>query len=372
MALESVLEQEDWTRLRKRGLPLVLVIGIALIARTASECHTVLWFVGVHSTWLPTIVWASLVWLWWLAVVVGLWFLAAHFGSVFQLSWLALVSHSAAAVAIGFVHMSLLGSFVEHSGALWPVWSQAHLAHGCITGESFGQDVLIYGVLLLISSVIYHQLVSRRTQIQKLALERQLTSAQLQALQSQVQPHFLFNAHNAVLSLIDLGRNAEAAEALSHLNAILRSSLLRETPEKIPLAEELKMVRSYLALQQIRFSDRLQVRFDTSPEVMGTLVPNFLLQPLVENAVHHGIAPMREGGIIETSVYREGPMLCVRVHDNGSGQASSATTGHGIGLRNLRERLEHLYPGHHRFEACPGVSGGFEVNITIPFEACAV
>ena len=268
--------------------------------------------------------------------------------------------------------MSLLGSFVEHSGVLWPVWSQAHLARGCITGESFGQDLLIYSVLLLISSVIYHQLVSRRTQIQKLALERQLTSAQLQALQSQVQPHFLFNAHNAVLSLIDLGRNAEAAEALSHLNAILRSSLLRETPEKVPLAEELKTVRSYLALQQIRFSDRLQVRFDTSPEVMGTLVPNFLLQPLVENAVHHGIAPMREGGIIETSVHRKGTILCLRVHDNGSGQASSATAGHGIGLRNLRERLEHLYPGRHRFEACPGVSGGFEVNITIPFEACAV
>lgn len=371
MALQNVLEQEDWARLRNRGLPLVLMIGFALIARTASECHTVLWFVGVHSPWLPTIVWASLVWLWWLVVVVGLWCFATYFGSVFQISWKALAAHSAGAVAIAFVHMSLLGSFVEHSGALWPVWSKAHLARGCITGESFGQDALIYGVLLLISSVIYHQLVSRRTQVQKLALERQLTSAQLQALQSQLQPHFLFNAQNAVLSLIDLGRNADAAEALSHLNAILRSSLLRDIPEKVPLAAELKIVQSYLALQQIRFSDRLQVRFNTSPEVMETLVPNFLLQPLVENAVHHGIAPKREGGIIETSAHREGTMLCVRVQDNGSGQASSATTGHGIGLRNLRERLEHLYPGRHRFEARPGVAGGFEVTIAIPYEAYA-
>ena len=81
---------------------------------------------------------------------------------------------------------------------------------------------------------------------------------------------------------------------------------------------------------------------------------------------------MRLGGIIETSAHLEGAMLCVRVHDNGSGQASSATAGHGIGLRNLRERLEHLYPGRHRFEACPSVAGGFEVNIAIPVEARAV
>ena len=100
------------------------------------------------------------------------------------------------------------------------------------------------------------------------------------------------------------------------------------------------------------------------------MVPSFLLQPIVENAVHHGIAPMREGGTIETSVHREGSMLCVRVHDNGSGQASATTAGHGIGLRNLRERLEHLYPGRHRFRASPGVSGGFEVDIAIPFETC--
>ncbi len=366
------LDREDWIRLRNWGLPLLMLVGFALVARTAAECHTVLWFVGVHSTWPPTVAWAGLVWFWWLAVVVGLWRLAVTFADVFRLAWLPVLLHGAVAVALAFIHMSLLGSFIDHSAAIWPVWSQAHLARGCITGESFGQDLLIYGVLLLISSSIYHQLVARRTQLQKLALESQLTHAQLQALQNQVQPHFLFNAHNCVLSLIDLGRNAEAAEALSHLNAILRSSLLQKTPEKVPLADELKTVQSYLALQQIRFSDRLQVRFQTSPELMETLVPNFLLQPIVENAVHHGIEPMREGGVIETSVHREGSMVCFRVHDNGSGKANAATAGHGIGLRNLRERLEHLYPGRYTFNACPGKAGGFEVNIAIPFEPCRV
>ena len=131
-------------------------------------------------------------------------------------------------------------------------------------------------------------------------------------------------------------------------------------------------MQSYLALQQMRFSDRLQVRFNTGPELMQSLVPTFMLQPIVENAVHHGIEPMREGGIIETSVHREGSMLCFRVHDNGSSKASAATAGHGIGLHNLRQRLEHLYPGRHRFAAQPGETGGFEVKITIPFEPCQV
>ena len=214
MDQQITLDREDWMRLRKRGLPLLVGIGLALLTRTAIECHTVLWFVGVHSTWQPTIVWAGLVWLWWLALMIGFWFLATKHAGIFRISWLALASHGAAAVALAFAHMSLLGSFVEHSGSLWPVWSEAHLARGCITGESFSQDLVIYSVLLLVSSSIFHQLVSRRTQLQQLELKNQLTRAQLQALQNQVQPHFLFNAHNTVLALIDLGRNAEAAEAL--------------------------------------------------------------------------------------------------------------------------------------------------------------
>lgn len=368
MPATNNLEQEDWRKLRRRELPLLALVGLALAARTASECHTVLWFVGVHSTWPPTIAWGSLVWCWWVGVVIGLWSVAARHGTIFRLSWPAVAGHGVAALVVAFLHMSLLGSFIEHSRLLWPVWSQAHLARGCITGESFGQDLLIYALLLLVSSSIYHQLSLRRAQLQKLALERQLTSAQLQALQSQVQPHFLFNAHNTVLSLIDLNRNAEAAEALSHLNAILRSSLHRELPEKVLLEEELKTVQSYLAIQQIRFADRLQVRFHTSPELMRALVPNFLLQPIVENAVHHGISPMRQGGTIETTICLQDAMLCFRVHDNGSGKAGSASPGHGIGLSNLRDRLQHLYPGRHRFEANPAGSGGFEVNIAIPME----
>ena len=368
----TTLKHEDWKTLRRRGIPLLLAAGVALAARTASECHTVLWFVGVHSTWPPTLWWGALVWLWWVSVVLALWYLAFRQIAVFHLFWLSPFAHGLAAVVLATLHLSLLGIFVAQSSVLWPVWSQAHLARGCITGESFSQDLLIYGVLLLLSSSLYQHLLSRRAHMEKLALERELTNAQLQALQRQVQPHFLFNAHNTVLSLIDLGRNAEAAEALSHLNAILRSALRHDAPNKIPFAEELKTVQSYLALQQIRFPDRLQVHFDVRADTLETLVPNFLLQPIVENAIHHGIAPMIEGGIIETRVRREGAMLCLQVRDNGSGKPNAHTPGHGIGLRNLRDRLEHLYPGHHRLEAGPRSLGGFEVNIQIPFEPFAL
>ncbi len=364
----TALKHDDWKILRRRGIPLLLAAGVALAARTASECHTVLWFVGVHSTWPPTLWWGALVWLWWVSVVMGLWYLAFRHVPVFRLSWLSSAAHALAAASLAYLHLSLLGTFVAESSALWPVWSQAHLARGCITGESFSQDLLIYGVLLLLSSSVYQHLLSRRAHMEKLALERELTNAHLQALQRQVQPHFLFNAHNTVLSLIDLGRNAEAAEALSHLNAILRSALRHDAPNKIPFAEELKTVQSYLALQQIRFPDRLQVHFDVNANALETLVPNFLLQPIVENAIHHGIAPMLDGGLIETSVRREGEMLCLQVRDNGSGKMNAQQPGHGIGLRNLRNRLEHLYPGHHHLDAGPGSVGGYVVNIQIPFE----
>jgi hypothetical protein len=364
----DMLKSDDWRSLRRRGIPLIVAAGVALAIRTASECHTVLWFVGVHSTWPPTIWWGALVWLWWVSVVLGLWCVASQQVGVFHASWITLVSHCIAAPGLAYLHLSILGTFVAESSAIWPVWSEAHLARGCITGESFSQDLLIYSVLLVLSSSVYQHLRSRRAQLEKLALERELSDAQLQALQSQVQPHFLFNAHNTVLSLIDLGRNVEAAEALYHLNAILRSALRHEAPNKIPFAEELKTVQSYLALQLLRFPDRLQIHFDVKADALETLVPNFLLQPIVENAIHHGIEPMMGGGRIEAKVRREGEMLCLRVRDNGSGRENAQTSGHGIGLRNLRARLEHLYPGHHHLDVGRRSMGGFEVNIQIPFE----
>ena len=336
---QETLSNEDWKQLITRGLPILLLAGFGLVARTTSECHNVLNYIGVHTSWMPSLSFASLVWLWWVCVLSLLWWLQSRGVALLQLSLRSVLINICVAVLLAVTHMALLQFFVEKTVPLWPEWGHTYLTRGCITGERFSQDLFTYGVLLVISFAVFQQMLSRRSLLRRIALEQELTAAQLQALQSQLEPHFLFNALNAIQSLVDLRRPEQASEALVHLNAILRSSLRRTTPEKVALSEELHVVQSYLAIQQIRFADRIQVRFDTGPEVMHSLVPNFILQPLVENAIHHGLAPKLGGGIIETSAHRRGEMLCLRVADDGVGHATQESKGHGIGLQNIRKRL---------------------------------
>jgi sensor histidine kinase YesM len=232
----------------------------------------------------------------------------------------------------------------------------------------FGTELLIYGFVFGISGVLHSQAQRQHDAMQKLALEKQLTQAQLKALQMQMEPHFLFNTLNAITSLMVQGRNKEAIKTMTHLNTILRTTLLRKSPEKVPFAEELRIVESYLAIQQVRFAGRLDVKIDATPEALDGLVPCFLLQPLVENAIQHGIAPLEAGGLIETHVKRVGDMLWMEVKDNGRGLIGSDTKGHGIGMQNIRERLAYFYPDAYEFNAVAPVGGGYEVTIQIPYE----
>lgn len=356
----------------KRGLPVLLALTCAMIARTASECRNALAFIHVSSPWTPILLFAGLVWFWWMGIAILLWLTGARHPQILRISTFSILAHLAAGSVFAAAHMALLREFVVVGALRWSAWSQAYITRGCITGERFGADLAIYCVLFLLCTAVHHQLASRWALVQKLAIERQFSDAQLQALRRQIEPHFLFNALNAVASLIDLGRNAEAGEAVTHLNLILRTTLRRNSPEKIPFSEELRVVESYLAIQQVRFADRLQVHFDTAPAALNGLVPSFLLQPIVENAIHHGIAPLETGGMIETSVKRVGDMLWLQVRDNGAGTESPAKSGHGIGLRNIRERLNLLYPNKHTFQAGQRAAGGFEVTIQIPFECRAV
>ena len=160
----------------------------------------------------------------------------------------------------------------------------------------------------------------------------------------------------------------EAAEMLSHLNAILKSTLQRTTPEKVPLSQELEIMENYLAIEQVRFADRLRIEIKVDPGALDGLVPCFLLQPIVENAIRHGIAHCENEGLVEASARREGASLYLRVRDSGPGTGMHVQNGHGIGLRNTRERLAHFYHGEYAMQAQPLDAGGFEVAIRIPYE----
>ena len=155
---------------------------------------------------------------------------------------------------------------------------------------------------------------------------------------------------------------------LSHLNAILKATLAVSTPEKIMLAQELQTIDSYLAIEQARFTDRLRVEMKVDPTALDGLVPCFLLQPIVENAIRHGIGRREKGGVIQASVARNGDRLQLCVSDNGPGINGTSASGHGIGLKNTRERLAHFYQDSYELTISAPLSGGYAVSIIIPYE----
>jgi LytS/YehU family sensor histidine kinase len=282
-----------------------------------------------------------------------------------------LMPHTILACLLGVAHLLLLQQYNTFAASHWvrhlgdPV--EEPVAY--LTVMRFGFELLLYAFVFGISSLLHIQARAQENEVRSLELEKQLSQAQLTALQMQMEPHFLFNTLNAVTTLVELKRNEEASETLAHLNTILRKTLQRNVPEKIPFAQELQVVESYLAIQQVRFADRLRVKIETTPDALEGLVPCFLLQPIVENAIRHGISRLEGDGLLETSVERIGDTLRLRVRDNGPGlTGSSSNPGHGIGMQNTRNRLSYFYPDAYEFAAIEPERGGYEVTIQIPYE----
>jgi two-component system, LytTR family, sensor kinase len=198
-------------------------------------------------------------------------------------------------------------------------------------------------------------------------LQTRLAEAQLQALHRQLQPHFLFNTLHTISSL--MRSDVEAADIMiDRLSDLLRMSL-KSHAQEVSVKQEIEILQSYLAIEQTRFRDRLSVAIDVDPDVLDARVPHLLLQPLVENAVRHGIAPRARVGRIGIRVFRSGGQLQVEVSDSGDGVPPDrlAAMNDGVGLGNTRARLEHLYGSMHRFQFANLNGGGFQVSITIPF-----
>jgi sensor histidine kinase YesM len=274
------------------------------------------------------------------------------------------------ASVLASVHLSLLQHIVGFASWYWPAWGSLinNRTFRLDNIERFGVELVIYGFISGVCAILHFRMQTQQAIVQKLEVERELTQAQLQTLQTQIEPHFLFNTLNAITSLVAQEKNGQAMKVLEHLNTILRTTLQRKTPAKVPLAEELEIVESYLAIQQVRFAHRLAITIDASPEALESLVPSFLLQPIVENAIRHGIEPMEAGGSVETSAKRVGDRLWLQVRDNGCGESDSSTKGHGIGMQNIKERLAYFYPDAYEFEAQTRETGGYQVTIQIPYE----
>jgi two-component sensor histidine kinase len=197
-------------------------------------------------------------------------------------------------------------------------------------------------------------------------LQARLDQARLQALRLQLQPHFLFNTLNTITALVH--RDPPSAERMVNgLSELLRVSLGTAGEQEVRLDRELEVLRHYLDIQLVRFPDRLSVRFDIEPGARDAMVPSLLLQPLVENAIKHGISPRASAGKLQIAVRRQNDMLSLEVRDDGVGTHGTQTPAEGVGLGNARARLASLYGAQHRFEAGPRAGGGFAVKIEIPF-----
>jgi sensor histidine kinase YesM len=347
-------------RVRLGGHVVLFGIATGLALATASECQSV--------THIPSLMYGAVLWLWWAVIASAMWTLSQRVPAVTSFSAKTIVVHIAVGGALGFIHLFLLWALVFTPAGLGSE-TPGNVWRSLMNLNRLGIEILVYGFVFSIISIIQYQLRAQREAMRSLDLERQLSAAHLRALQMQLEPHFLFNTLNAITTLVELGRSEQAAKMLGNLNAILKTTLQRITPDRVPLAREIELVENYLAIEQVRFADRLRLELKIDPVALDGLVPCFLLQPIVENAIRHGIAHCEDEGLIEASAMREGALLRLRVRDTGPAATQrDQSDGHGIGLKNTRERLAHFYPNRFAMTAAALDKGGFEVTITIPYE----
>lgn len=353
-----------------RGVVTIFAITIALAMITANECHAALSSKFAEAPFPPSLLYGAVLWIWWGFIAASMWLSAKRWPWLFTFSAKSFFLHGAFSSALALAHLNLLQEAIRYGSRYSHAWNVTYSSVNYLYLARFGFDLLLYGFIFGIFGFLHMQSQAQRDALRSLELEKQLSQAQLHALQMQLEPHFLFNTLNAVTTLVELHRNEEAAQTLAHLNTILRTTLQRKTPEKVPFAQELQIIESYLAIQQVRFADRLSVKIETSPDALEGLVPCFLLQPIIENAIRHGISHRESDGMIETRVERVGERLQLRVRDNGPGikGPQNGSKGHGIGTRNTRERLSYFYPNAHEYTAREPENGGYEVTILIPYE----
>lgn len=230
----------------------------------------------------------------------------------------------------------------------------------------FHQNLATYWIVVAATQGYLYYARYREGEVVSAQLSAQLAQAQLQALRMQLHPHFLFNTLNAISTLVH--KDPEIADRMiARLSDLLRLTLENIGVQEVRLAKELEFLERYLEIERMRFADRLEVRMHIAPETLDARTPYLILQPLVENAIRHGIAPRSARGRVEVSAERKDGMLVLVVKDDGPGIAE-AKTRDGVGISSTRARLERLYGAGHRFTLHNGAQGGLMVTLALPFQ----
>jgi len=323
-------------------------------------------------SWQQSIVWGLADWYLWGLLALLIYRLAARVPFDSRRWPVAVLIHTVAAVVFSLVQLGLftlafrpLGSFFYNRVATTPR-NNWELYQGMVTGK-FHVAVLTYFLIAIISYAILFYRNYREEQERRASMEARLARAQLDALKMQLHPHFLFNTLNAITALIHSDPDA-ADRMTARLGELLRITLDSERVQEVPLRRELDFTDKYLEIQRLRFQDRLTVDLHTPADTLDVMVPNLILQPLVENAIRHGIAEQTAPGHIEITAACDHDRLCLEVADNGRGipaDDDSSREG-GRGLANTRERLTQLYGDRQSLEMLSRPEGGLRVRITLP------
>ena len=323
-----------------------------------------------HSPW-RVFSWGILVWLAWAPLTPIIIWLARHYSLIGD-AWksnllvhvlpflLISVAHTAAATAItGYVQpFDDMGTSPK---TFWP--SFVSRVPGFLAS-----DLLVYAGVIGVWYALDYYRKYREREVVATRLEAQLAQAQLDALRMQLHPHFLFNTLNSIVGLVRDNKNSAAVNMLVGLGDLLRHTLEHSSRQQVELREELNFIKLYLSIQEMRFSDRLQIEFDIDPATTKAMVPNLILQPLTENALRHGFARSADRGVVGISSAVADGHLRLIVYDNGAGLPDDwqLNGSRGIGLANTVARLHQLYDDDHQFDIRNRDGGGVEAVIVMP------
>lgn len=326
---------------------LTWILALSFWTALGAVCGLQIW-IGMldhHHSLVRLVAYQVLRWNAWFALTPLIGWLASRFPLVPPTAR-AIAVHAFAALAISPIHSAwwaMLLVVVRPYDAMGT--REFAVAFRGVALSGLAEQLLMYGgVLTAHHAALYYRKYRERERLAA-RLEASLAEARLHALELQLQPHFLFNTLNAAVALARAGDADATARVLVLLGDLLRQLLRRDAPHEVPLREELALLDTYLEIQRVRFGDRLRVGWDVDDAVRDALVPQLVLQPLVENALQHGIAPRSRAGRLDIIAARSGDQLRLAVRDDGPGIAPgfSLAAATGLGLRNTRERLRRLY-----------------------------
>ena len=352
------------------GLPwsVVLLAATALGLLSSALAWQFTLAMGRETThWRTLVILNTTYWYLWALFTPAIIWLSQHFRFERQAIWRALAVHIPSVIVFSLTHIAIMSGVqwwvARSQGRTFSWWSDVQRS----ALLNFDWEMMTYWAIVGLSHAVLYYRESRHRAIRAAQLETRLVEAQLKALQQQLHPHFLFNTLHAISALMH--RDVEAADrTLMRLSDLLRLTLESIGQQEILLQAELDFLTKYLQIEQTRFADRLQVRFDVAPETLDTLVPNLILQPLVENAIKHGVARKAGPGHIDITTRRDGDKLLMEVRDDGVGLSEDAFTAlqKGIGVSTTRARLQHLFGADYRFEF-HRLPAGLSVIVAIPW-----